>query len=192
MSSSSENTGALLSSGPLTRRLSNCCAMLKWWTKSRLKPKVGGARKEMAQPPPHHFKIPAYVLRGTERDLHRTMSTKLSFSLANSKNKAKPVGTAPPLKRPAAFASLDDETTEDVAPTASSSSTRGSTNQRLIAQNVEMSKTAKKRMEAEKKVDETVYQYDEVWENIQESRLRQKEAKEVESKERKVGSLRAR
>lgn len=114
------------------------------------------------------------------------MSTKLSFSLANSKNKAKPVGTAPPLKRPAAFASLDDETTEDAAPTASSSSTRGSTNQRLIAQNVEMSKTAKKRMEAEKKVDETVYQYDEVWENIQESRLRQKEAKEVESKERKV------
>lgn len=59
----------------------------------------------------------------------------------------------------------------------------------MIAQNVEMSKTARKRMEAEKKVDETVYQYDEVWENIQESRLRQKEAKEVESKERKVCSL---
>lgn len=143
----------------------------------------------MAQPPPHQFKTFAYVLRGTERDLHSTMSMKLSFSLANSKNKAKPVGTAPPLKRPAAFASLDDETTEDAAPTASSSSAKGSTNQRLIAQNVEMSKTARKRMEAEKKVDETVYQYDEVWENIQESRLRQKEAKEVESKERKVCSL---
>lgn len=34
-----------------------------------------------------------------------------------------------------------------------------------------------------------VFSEDEVWENIQESRLRQKEAKEVESKERKVCSL---
>lgn len=131
---------------------------------------------------------PAYVRRGTERypSLHPTPTMKLSFSLASNKTKAKPVGTAPPLKRPAAFASLDDETTEDAAPTASSSTTKGSTNQRLIAQNVEMSKAAKKRMEAEKKVDETVYQYDEVWESIQESRLKQKEAKEIESKERKV------
>lgn len=115
---------------------------------------------------------------------------KLSFSLANSKSKANPVGTAPSLKRPAAFASLDDETTEDAAPTASSSKAKGSTNQQLIAQNVEMSKAQRKKMEAEKKVDATVFQYDEVWENIQDARLRQKEAKEAESKERKVRPIR--
>lgn len=41
-------------------------------------------------------------------------------------------------------------------------------------------------MEAEKKVDETVYEYDEVWDKMQEAKQRQKEAKEVDSKERKV------
>ncbi|KAJ7940599.1 coiled-coil domain-containing protein 55-domain containing protein [Mycena leptocephala] len=42
-----------------------------------------------------------------------------------------------------------------------------------------------KRMEAEKRVDQTVYEYDEVWDKMQESKQRQKEAKELESKDRK-------
>ncbi|KAJ7632651.1 coiled-coil domain-containing protein 55-domain containing protein [Roridomyces roridus] len=42
-----------------------------------------------------------------------------------------------------------------------------------------------KRMAAEKRVDNTVYEYDEVWDKMQEAKLRQKEAKEVESKDRK-------
>ncbi|KAA1471135.1 hypothetical protein DENSPDRAFT_929328 [Dentipellis sp. KUC8613] len=114
---------------------------------------------------------------------------KLSFSLTN--NKPKPVGAAPSLKRPAAFASLDDDTTEDAAPT-SSSAPKAATNKQLIAQNVQMSKAAKKRMEAEQKVDETVFQYDEVWDNMQHAKLKQKEIKEQESKERKpkyIGNL---
>lgn len=112
---------------------------------------------------------------------------KLSFSLAN-KSKEKPVGVAPSLKRPAAFASIDDDATED-APHATSSTSKGVTNRRLIAQNVEMSKAVKKRMEAEKQVDSTVFEYDEVWDHMQESKLRQKEVKEQESKERKVRIL---
>ncbi|TFY72679.1 hypothetical protein EVG20_g319 [Dentipellis fragilis] len=107
---------------------------------------------------------------------------KLSFSL--TKDKPKPVGAAPSLKRPAAFASLDDETTEDAAPT-SSSLPKAATNKQLIAQNVQLSKAAKKRMEAEQKADETVFQYDEVWDNMQHAKLKQKEVKEQESKERK-------
>ncbi|KIY43430.1 hypothetical protein FISHEDRAFT_10959, partial [Fistulina hepatica ATCC 64428] len=51
--------------------------------------------------------------------------------------------------------------------------------------NVAFSRTQKKRMEAEKKVDETVYEYDEVWDQIQEAKQRAKEVKELESKERK-------
>ena len=46
--------------------------------------------------------------------------------------------------------------------------------------------TMKKRMEEEMKMDKSVYEYDEVWDNIQEARQRQKESKEVDAKERKV------
>lgn len=111
---------------------------------------------------------------------------KVSFSLANSKAKAaKPVGDAPSLKRPVTFASLDDEEPVDAAPTASGS-TKAPANKRLVAQNVEMSKAMKKKMEEEKMVDATVFEYDEVWDKMQEAKQRQKEVKEVESKERKV------
>nr|GAT58661.1 predicted protein [Mycena chlorophos] len=40
-------------------------------------------------------------------------------------------------------------------------------------------------MDAEKKVDATVYEYDEVWDKMQEAKARQKEAKEVEAQDRK-------
>ncbi|KAI0065362.1 hypothetical protein BV25DRAFT_1821754 [Artomyces pyxidatus] len=109
---------------------------------------------------------------------------KLSFSLTNNKPKASAVGAAPPLKRPAAFASLDDEFTEDLAPSTSKKTTSGAP-ARLIAQNAGTSKAAKKRMEAEQQVDATVYQYDEIWDNMQEAKVRQKESKEQESQERK-------
>ncbi|KAF9075276.1 coiled-coil domain-containing protein 55-domain containing protein [Rhodocollybia butyracea] len=39
-------------------------------------------------------------------------------------------------------------------------------------------------MEQEKKVDATVYEYDEVWDNMQQAKLRQKEAKESDPKKR--------
>ncbi|THU90708.1 hypothetical protein K435DRAFT_728059 [Dendrothele bispora CBS 962.96] len=105
---------------------------------------------------------------------------KLSFSL-----KAKSAAPDPvPLKKPAAFASLDDEETTDAAPT-SSTDRQASANKQLLAQNVLTSNKTKKRMEAEKKVDSTVYEYDEVWDKMQEAKQRQKESKELDAKERK-------
>jgi coiled-coil domain-containing protein 55 len=111
---------------------------------------------------------------------------KLSFSLTN-KVAAKSVGDAPPLKRPAAFGTLDDDTTSDSA--LPSSCNGGTGNSDLVAQNVQPSRSAKKRIEKEQQVDATVYQYDEVWDSIQDAKARQKEIKERESKERKVSHL---
>lgn len=111
---------------------------------------------------------------------------KVSFSLSNSKSKAaKPVGAAPSLKRPAAFASLGDDEPLDAAVTSAVDS-NASTNKKLVAQGVQMSKAMQKRMEEEKKIDSTVFEYDEVWDKMQEAKQRQKEAKEADSKERKV------
>lgn len=107
---------------------------------------------------------------------------KLSFSLANKNTK--PLGTAPPLTKPAAFASLDDE---DVVPVASSSKDAHA-NKTLLAAKVASSKATQKRMEQEMRVDSTVYQYDEVWDRMQEVKQRQKEAKEVDAKQRKVSA----
>ena len=114
---------------------------------------------------------------------------KVSSSLANSKAKAvsKPVGETPSLKRSAAFASLDDDEPVDAAPTASSSS-KVAANKQIVAQSVELSKTQKKRMEQEIKVDSSVFEYDEVWDKMQEVKLKQKEAKEADAKERKVST----
>ncbi|OJA10571.1 hypothetical protein AZE42_03143 [Rhizopogon vesiculosus] len=108
---------------------------------------------------------------------------KLSFSLPNKA--AKPVGAAPPLKKPAAFSSFgDDDDHVDAAPTLSDNKSAAA-NKKLLAQNIESSKAVRKRMEEEMKVDSTVYQYDEVWDRMQEVKVKQKEAKEVDSKQRK-------
>jgi coiled-coil domain-containing protein 55 len=109
---------------------------------------------------------------------------KLSFSL---KAKEQPVGAAPPLKKPVTFSSFDDDEPVDAAST-SSDSRKAASNKKLIAQNVESSKAIRKRMEAEKLVDETVYDYDGVYDKMQEAKQRQKEAKEADSKLRKVSS----
>jgi len=47
----------------------------------------------------------------------------------------------------------------------------------------------KKRMDAEKKVDPSVYEYDELYDQMQEIKQRQKEAKQLDAKERKVRCL---
>lgn len=108
---------------------------------------------------------------------------KLSFSLTN-KAATKSVGDAPSLKRPAAFAALDDDTSDGDDLVSARNGVAG--NSDLVAQNVQLSKSAKKRMEKEKEVDATVYQYDEVWNIMKNAKTRQKEVKEQESKERKV------
>ena len=107
---------------------------------------------------------------------------KLSFAL---KPKEKPVGAAPALKAPVAFSSFDDDEPVDAAET-SSAGFKALPNKKLIAQNVESSKAMKKRMEAERLVDATVYDYDGVYDKMQEAKARQKEAKEADAKERKV------
>ncbi|TFK89138.1 hypothetical protein K466DRAFT_598030 [Polyporus arcularius HHB13444] len=109
---------------------------------------------------------------------------KVSFSL-KGKAAAKPVGEAPSLKRSAAFAGLDDDEPIDAAPTAVGDKGKVAANKQFIAQSVEMSKAMKKKLEQEKKVDATVFEYDEVWDKMQEAKLRQKVAKEADSKERK-------
>ncbi len=111
-----------------------------------------------------------------------TMS-KLSFSLAKTKKSAE---SAPSLKRPAAFASLDDDEPVDAAPTSSADKNTAAANKKLLAQNVLTSKVMKKRMDAEKKVDASVYEYDEIWDKMQEAKQKQKEAKEIDSAQRKV------
>lgn len=112
--------------------------------------------------------------------------TKVAFSL--NKPKAS-TGTAPSLKQPAAFASLEDDEPIDAAPTASSSKAT-SANKTLAAQAApKMSKAQQRRAKEAKQVDETVYEYDEVWDRIQAEKERQKALKNVEAQERKVSPL---
>lgn len=110
------------------------------------------------------------------------VTMKLSFSLANSKTK--PVGAAPSLKAPSAFAAADDDAT-DAAPTTSDTKDAAS-NKKLLAQNINTSRTLKKRLEAEQRVDATVFEYDEVYDRMQDAKAKQKAVKEQEAKEKKV------
>lgn len=112
---------------------------------------------------------------------------KVSFSL--NKAKPAPVAATSALKGPTAFSSLEDDDTIDAAPTASSSSkTTHGTNKALAAQAAErITKAQKRRIEAEKQVDATVYEYDEVWDRMQDAKTRQKAMKEKETQERQVG-----
>ncbi|KIK57802.1 hypothetical protein GYMLUDRAFT_246781 [Collybiopsis luxurians FD-317 M1] len=108
--------------------------------------------------------------------------SKLSFSL----NKPKTTAPAPSsFKQPPAFAAFNDDEPVDAAPTASSSRGNVAANKQMLAQNVLTSKKLKQQMEAEKKVDATVYEYDEIWDKMQLAKLQQKEAKEAESQKRK-------
>jgi coiled-coil domain-containing protein 55 len=111
---------------------------------------------------------------------------KVSFSL-NKNNKPKAQQQqAPALKKPSAFSALED----DIPDSESSIPDSGKldANKRLASQNVtaEMSKAMKKRVAAEMQVDATVYEYDEVWDKMQQAKAKQKEEKEADTKERKV------
>jgi coiled-coil domain-containing protein 55 len=110
---------------------------------------------------------------------------KLSFSLPKPATKS--VGDAPPLKRPANFGTLEDDIADDDLLPGARTGRAG--NGDLVAQNIQISKAAKKRMEKEQQIDATVYEYDEVWDSMQDAKARQKEIKERESRERKVRHL---
>ncbi|KZO95725.1 hypothetical protein CALVIDRAFT_555492 [Calocera viscosa TUFC12733] len=117
---------------------------------------------------------------------------KLSFSLGS---KSKPaVGSAPPLKRTSAVAFGDDEQDAmDAAPTAKGSGpgSKASVNRQLMAQSVAMSRKVKQQQEEAKKVDETVFLYDEVYDRMQEAK-KTAEAKGAEdTQERKPKYIKA-
>jgi coiled-coil domain-containing protein 55 len=113
---------------------------------------------------------------------------KLSFSLTK-KAATKSVGDAPSLKRPAAFGSLEDDNTNTDDNAFQSTRSGGTGNGDLVVRNIQSSKSAQKRMEKEQQIDATVYQYDEVYDSMQDAKAKQKEVKERESKERKVSHL---
>ncbi|KAL9715177.1 hypothetical protein Ac2012v2_001838 [Leucoagaricus gongylophorus] len=108
---------------------------------------------------------------------------KLSISLSKSRASASLV---PALSRSSAFGNTDDDSdNHDTLSTLPSLDGKTSVNKVVLAQNMQTSKATKKRMEAEKQVDSTVYEYDEVWDKMQEAKLRTKTTKEQESRERK-------
>ncbi|KAI0033943.1 coiled-coil domain-containing protein 55-domain containing protein [Vararia minispora EC-137] len=112
-----------------------------------------------------------------------SMIMKVSISL-KGKEKEKLVGAAPSLKRPTAFGSLDDDGPDAPAESLLGES-KATANGKLIAQNAKMSRAVRKRMAAEQQVDATVYQYDEIWDNMKLAKEKQKEIKQKESQERK-------
>ncbi|EJD53000.1 hypothetical protein AURDEDRAFT_142078 [Auricularia subglabra TFB-10046 SS5] len=114
---------------------------------------------------------------------------KLSFSL-NAKKPA--TGTAPPRKPPTAFGGFNDGADEgDGDPDAGvanvAKKARGDVNRLLAAQSAsaKLTKAEKKKIAAELKVDNTVFQYDEVYDAMKDSEARAKARKEDEEKERK-------
>lgn len=114
---------------------------------------------------------------------------KVSFSLSKN-TRAKPTQQPPALKKSTAFSALEDDIPHSEASIPESG--KLDANKRLAAQNVsaEMSKATKKRMAAEMQVDATVFEYDEVYDKMQEAKAKQKEMKEVDAKERKVSCSR--
>ena len=98
---------------------------------------------------------------------------KLSFSLN------KPIQPPVPIKRPSAFSLGDDGDPEG-------SGLPGKTQAEPLAYNAHSSQVMRKRMEAEKRVDETVFEYDEVWDKMQEAKQRQQASKEADASLRKV------
>lgn len=96
---------------------------------------------------------------------------KLSFSMKPAKKEV-PIVKAPPPK-PSLFSAAEEDDAADAPPP--------------LAYKVEASKAMQKRIEKEKAVDSTVYDYDEVWERMQEVKEKQKAAKAIEAVERKVG-----
>ena len=102
---------------------------------------------------------------------------KLSFSLN------KPIQPPAPIKPPA-FSLADDGDPEDSELPGKS---QGKTEP--LAHNAHSSQAMRRRMEAEKRVDETVFEYDEVWDKMQEAKQRQQASKEADASHRKVASV---
>ncbi|KAH7341042.1 coiled-coil domain-containing protein 55-domain containing protein [Rhizoctonia solani] len=105
--------------------------------------------------------------------------SKLSFSLSKPKKDVQPVGVAPSLTRVA----LDDDGESDVLAGPGSSARKKNDMTNMAAQAV--SRKAQRKMDAELKVDSTVFQYDEVWEGMKLAEAKVKAHKEDNPEARK-------
>jgi len=110
---------------------------------------------------------------------------KVSFSLSKTSKPSLQQQQPLSLKKPAVFSALEDDIPGSEASVHESA--KLDVNKRLAAQNVyaETSKATRKKIAAEMEVDATVYEYDEVWDKMQEAKSRQEKQKEVDAKERK-------
>lgn len=130
---------------------------------------------------------------------------KLSFSLGKPAAKAGPstnaFGTSSstsislkPKPKPAskAFSFGDDDDNDSPGsssmPTLAGPSRVTPKNNSLIKQNASLGRQAKKIQEEAVKVDQTVFEYDEVWDGMQSARQQAKQAKDEEAAERKVST----
>jgi coiled-coil domain-containing protein 55 len=105
------------------------------------------------------------------------------FSISLKSKGKQPEGATLALKPAREFGQLGDDELQDAAATSSTSS-RTEVNKRLASMNSSNSKAQRKRMLMAQSVDETVFQYDEVWDKMQDAKAKSKEAKEVEAKKR--------
>ena len=120
-----------------------------------------------------------------QSDAHRAVKLlmKLSFSLNSTKNAKSSVPVpAPPISKASAFGSLEDDDAASAEPLAG-----GKPSVSTLAGS--LSRTQKLRLEKEKEVDPTVFEYDEVYDQMKEAQLRAKQAKEDNPEARKVCSI---
>ena len=117
--------------------------------------------------------------------LLRSATMKVSFSLAKKPETPSPFQLKKPpapAQKPSLFNADDDDDETSLAPDPKTNK-NGIGIQTVSA---ETSKAQKKRELSEMAVDSTVYQYDEIWDKMQVAKQKVKEAKMVESKERKA------
>jgi hypothetical protein len=103
---------------------------------------------------------------------------KLSISL----NKPKAAHASNTISRPSAFGTDVDDGVDNDLLASENPRPHGVPAVHALG----FSKLMKKRVEAERLIDETVYEYDEVWDKMQEAKLRQQAAKDVDASVRKV------
>jgi hypothetical protein len=132
---------------------------------------------------------------------------KLSFSLGKPAAKAGPstsnnafgasISLKPkpkPVSKAFTFGDDDDDDEDKQAgsstkPTLAGPSKVTPRNNALIKQNASLGRQAKKIQEEAVKVDQTVFEYDEVWDGMQNARQQAKQIKDEEAAERKVSNL---
>ena len=127
---------------------------------------------------------------------------KLSFSLGKPGPKAStstsPFGAPQPKSKPTTSTTPkafsfgddddDDESSSALPPSLAGPSRVTPKNNALIKQNASLGRQAKKIQEEAKKVDQTVFEYDEVWDGMQNARQQAKQVKDEEAAERKVSA----